>query len=401
MKKIVTAAVLLLSVVLSDGQIINPNGKSLEFVNSDQTLQVKMGFRFQNLLTVEESTGQFFSDPTVNALVRRARLKFDGYLLDTNFTFKFEMGMSNRDIGARNDFEQVNSSSRLILDAVAKYKVLPGMELWFGQTKLPGNRERVVSSNDLQFVDRSLLNSAFNIDRDMGFQVRYQRRMNSGIIYGLIGSVSMGEGRNITIGNQGGLDYTGRIELLPLGAFAKKGDYFESDLSREKNHKLALGATFDYNDNASRQRGQLGKYTMDTSGNVYYTDLRTLFFDIHYKYRGISVLFEYADKISTKGMKPGENQMLVDPATRFLTGNAGNIQVGYLFANNTEIATRFTMTRPDNDQSAVSETNEYTLGFSKFLIGHKLKIQTDMSLTDRFDLADPVLRYRFQVEFGF
>ena len=31
-------------------------------------------------------------------------------------------------------------------------------ELWAGQTKLPGNVERVISSGDLQLVDRSLLN---------------------------------------------------------------------------------------------------------------------------------------------------------------------------------------------------------------------------------------------------
>ena len=46
-------------------------------------------------------------------------------------------------------------------------------ELWVGQTKLPGNRERVISSANLQQVDRSLLNSRFNIDRDFGFQLRH------------------------------------------------------------------------------------------------------------------------------------------------------------------------------------------------------------------------------------
>ena len=46
-------------------------------------------------------------------------------------------------------------------------------EIWFGQGKLPGNRERVISSGNLQQVDRSLLNSLFTIDRDFGFQLRH------------------------------------------------------------------------------------------------------------------------------------------------------------------------------------------------------------------------------------
>jgi hypothetical protein len=38
----------------------------------------------------------------------------------------------------------------------------------FGQTKLPGNNQRVVSSGSLEFTDRTINNSRFNIDRDFG-----------------------------------------------------------------------------------------------------------------------------------------------------------------------------------------------------------------------------------------
>ena len=39
-----------------------------------------------------------------------------------------------------------------------KWNFYKNFELWFGQAKLPGNRERVVSSGNLQLVDRSILN---------------------------------------------------------------------------------------------------------------------------------------------------------------------------------------------------------------------------------------------------
>jgi hypothetical protein len=41
----------------------------------------------------------------------------------------------------------------------------------FGQTKLPGNNQRVVSSGSLEFTDRTINNSRFNIDRDFGLLI--------------------------------------------------------------------------------------------------------------------------------------------------------------------------------------------------------------------------------------
>ena len=76
--------------------------------------------------------------------------------------------------------------------------------LWAGQTKLAGNRERVVSSGDLQMVDRSLLNSRFNIDRDIGLQLRHHFNLTDTFIVKEVFSISQGEGRNVTTGNLGG-----------------------------------------------------------------------------------------------------------------------------------------------------------------------------------------------------
>ncbi len=78
-------------------------------------------------------------------------------------------------------------------------------ELWAGQTKLPGNVERVVSSANLQFIDRSILNSRFNIDRDLGFQIRHKSAWGNNFITKEKFALSQGEGRNVTKGNQGGL----------------------------------------------------------------------------------------------------------------------------------------------------------------------------------------------------
>ena len=67
-----------------------------------------------------------------------------------------------------------------LLQSLTEQQTLYWMLMWtgifwksfsikFGQGKLPGNRERVISSGNLQLVDRSRLNSRYNIDRDVGF----------------------------------------------------------------------------------------------------------------------------------------------------------------------------------------------------------------------------------------
>src|SRR5690606_20106056 len=104
-------------------------------------------------------------------LIRRARLKFDGFAYSPKLRYKIELGLSNQDIAGASEF--TGDAPRIIYDAVIMWRFYQNFELWAGQTKLPGNRERVISSANLQLIDRSLLNSTFNIDRDIGFQLRH------------------------------------------------------------------------------------------------------------------------------------------------------------------------------------------------------------------------------------
>jgi hypothetical protein len=50
------------------------------------------------------------------------------------------------------------------------------LDNYFGQTKLPGNNQRVVSSGSLEFTDRTINNSRFNIDRDFGLFLDYSHQ---------------------------------------------------------------------------------------------------------------------------------------------------------------------------------------------------------------------------------
>lgn len=391
-------------VSIAQERVSNKFGKGfINVVSKDSSWSMKLGARIQSLYVgewnVNDTAG--FGVGVSNFMIRRARLKFDGFAFSPKLQYKIELGLSNKDLGKVNS--RNNFAPRMILDAVIKWNFYKNFTLWAGQTKLAGNRERVVSSANLQFVDRSKLNSYFNIDRDMGFQLRHHWTLGKQFVIREIASVSQGEGRNLVQDNFGGYQYTGRIEFLPMGKFAGKGDYVNCDLKREKKPKLSIGVTYDFNDRAVKTRSNMGSYMSydtDNDGDVdgyFNSDITTFFADLMFKYRGFSLMAEYSFRDADKVDHEIVNDDLSITTQSVQTGSGVNVQMGYLFKNNWEIAGRFTQIVP----SASAQYEQYTLGLSKFVVGHKLKVQTDVSyLTTNHD-PDSELMYRLQFELHF
>lgn len=351
-------------------------GKGISLAAADSSFTMKFTTRIQNRMDTDFKDNEE-GEWSNKAYLRRARLKFGGFAFDPTLVYKME-------------FDVVNGE---VLDAVVKWNFVENFHLWFGQTKLAGNRERVISSQKLQFVDRSLLNKRYNIDRDKGIQLRHSITIGDILIREVV-SASMGEGKNVkdaSIGN----NYTGRLEILPFGQFTGKGDYFSSDLKREKSPKLSLGATYDFNHNAVRSGGQLGDFMEENR------DLKTIFADMMFKFRGISVMAEYADK-RTATSDPMSTIKQDDGSFKdksFYTGTGLNVQAGYLFHSNWEIAARYTQINPEV-KTQNNDHKQYTLGISKYIVGHSLKVQTDYSLLEEEGLPD-AYQNRFQVELSF
>lgn len=376
-------------------------GKGLEIMAPDSSGKMKFNIRFQSLLNTQRSLDGGESWET-SFLIRRARMKFSGWALDPKLSYKIELALSNRDLGSKHDFGETNEAPKIILDAVLKWKAIKNWTVWMGQTKLPGNRERVISSGSLQMVDRSLVNSVFNIDREMGFQLHGKYNVGSGVVKPIL-SWSLGEGRNITQTNIGGFHYVARMEWLPMGEFASKGDYVGADLKREETPKLALGGAYSLNKGASRQK-QSGRFLRDVEGNYLENDLQTVFGDMMFKYKGFSLMGEYAWKrMGDKEVRDQEDMrlnILDAEGSSYYTGNGYNIQTGYLLAKDYEVSARYTNVVP-NSEASFKGLKEYTVGLSKYFVGHSLKVQTDVSLLDEANATSNDLRYRFQVEFQF
>ncbi|MFB9055270.1 porin [Mariniflexile ostreae] len=376
-------------------------GKGLfNLVGQDSSWTMKVGLRMQLLgaSTWEDGAGN-----ETSFLVRRARLKFDGYALSPKLEYKIELGLSNRDLSGASEF--TSDAPRYILDAQLKWNFYKNFEVWFGQGKLPGNRERIISSANLQQVDRSLLNSRFTLDRDFGFQLRHHFNLGNAFIVKEIFSLAQGEGRNVTTGNLGGHQYTGRIELLPFGDFSNDGDYVGSDLKRELTPKLAFAISYDHNSNAVKTRSNQGDYMSIDSGNGFFkTNINTLFLDAMFKYNGFSLMAEYADREAKDPFaKNSDGTFLLDDHGKNVTvqvGKALNIQSGYLFKNNIEVSGRYTHIALNKHITGKNPENQYTLGVSKYIVGHKLKVQTDLSHLEVSNGNNQIM-YRLQFELHF
>jgi len=370
---------ILFSVFSGYGQEISDTkfGKGLiNFTAKDSSFSVKFAPRMQVRYMINwDHNGENYGSGEQNFLVRRARLKFDGYAYSTKLKYKIELGLSNRDISGANQFNR--NTPRYILDAVIMWNFYENFELWAGQTKLPGNVERVVSSANLQLIDRSLLNSNFNIDRDLGIQLRHHANLGGDFMIREKIAISQGEGRNVTEGNLGGLQYTGRLEFLPFGTFASKGDYSQGDLKREASPKLMAGITYDFNQDAVKTRSNLGSYMFRADGSLYMTDITTLFVDAMFKYDGFAFMGEYAMRDAADPVAL-ETDGLTPTGDIVRTGSALNAQASYLFSNNVEVTGRFT-TLDFDDITGRDPQEQYTLGISKYVVGHKLKIQADVS----------------------
>jgi phosphate-selective porin OprO/OprP len=401
--KLIVIAILLSTFTTLNAQVTDAPkfGKGLfNLVGQDSTWTMKVGLRFQFNATALMQDGE---SPETSFLIRRSRLKFDGFAVTPKLKYKIELGLSNRDMSGASVF--TGNTPRYVMDAVLKYNFYENFELWVGQTKLPGNRERVISSANMQQVDRSILNARFNIDRDIGFQLRHHFTISDHFVVKEIFALSQGEGRNVVTGNLGGHQYTGRIELLPMGNFTGKGDYFGSDLKREQTPKLAIGVSYDHNNNAVRNRSNQGSYMFidgtdddGPKGRFHETNINTLFIDAMFKYKGFSLMAEYADRDAKAPI--AKNSDGTETGDVVQVGTGLNIQSGYLFKNNWEISGRYSTVELDKKITGVNQENQYTLGLSKFIVGHSLKVQTDVSLIDVANLGEQVL-YRLQFDIHF
>jgi phosphate-selective porin OprO/OprP len=126
----------------------------------------------------------------------------------------------------------------------------------------------------------------------------------------------------------------------------------------------------------------------------YETDIKTMFVDAILKYKGFSFMGEYSNR--NAGDPIAKNSDGTETGDVILEGYGVNLQSGYLFKKNWEVTGRFSTI----DLNNTDISNQYTLGASKYIRGHKLKVQSDVSYITLDGIGDEI-RFRLQLDIHF
>lgn len=364
-------------------------GKGLGITSPDSIYQLNIRFRMQNRVSYIDAEDEI---EAYDAQIRRLRLRFDGYVGNPKFLYAIQLSFAPGDVGPLEDQGNIN----IIRDAVVFYRPNKNWSIAFGQTKLPGNRQRVNSSGALQFTDRSINNARFNIDRDFGFQVYYLNENKDKFAYNIKSAITTGDGRNVTEDPDNGFALTGKLELFPLGSFTKDGTNFEGDIVREKTPKVLISGAFSNNHKARQTQGQLGSDLYEKK------NMQSVLLDGMVKYNGWAFMTAYMNRMSDDPFAYNP-----DDLTQFnyvYVGEGFDYQLSYLFLNNFEVIGRYSLQTVAEDIKAYTpDSKQYSIGVTKYLWEHAFKLQTEFSF-DQLTFANGNIRNawfaRFQVEIG-
>src|SRR6476620_10614765 len=109
--------------------------KGIGLTTPDSLFQLNIRFRMQNRITYlknEDENGGY------DGQVRRLRLRFDGFVVNPKILFALQLSFAPGDVGITKEGENLN----VIRDAVVYYRPNKHWSLAFGQTKLPGARQK-------------------------------------------------------------------------------------------------------------------------------------------------------------------------------------------------------------------------------------------------------------------
>jgi hypothetical protein len=363
--------------------------KGISFTK-DSLYSLNLRFRLQNRIGFRTESGEDLSFEQMDFRVRRLRVRLDGFVINPRIQYYIQLGFSKSDMDL--DGGEV---AQPIQDAILYYHFSPNFYVGMGQAKLPGNRERVISSGNLQFADRSIANSFFTLDRDFGVFAYYMLPTEGKAVFQFKGAITAGEGRNPSVGDQG-LSYTGRIEILPFGKFTNGGDYSEGDLELEPRPKLSLGASYNFNESGARARGQLGPELYQKR------DQRVFIADMMLKYRGWALLGEYFSRNAFNPItyNPFGSRQAV------WVGRGQNLQLSKLISKQGELAIRYAQVTPKQSiRNLEVQREETTMGYTHYVGGHRVKLQGNFGYSwanNQFLLTQTANYWfgLFQVEFG-
>jgi phosphate-selective porin len=343
--------------------------------NFQTNLQWRAQFRYSNPFGSDpRQLDDFAAEQSSSFEPRRLRMKIGGHGFQPWIKYYFEVDLQPaRDV----DADAISSAARVIDWRIDLAKWDWG-SIRLGQWKIDLNRERVDSSGRQQFVERSIVNRVFTIDRQVGLQFRGRLFKGTPADLRYYAGVFNGEGRSVRNTSDDHL-YMGRLQWNFLG---RDLSWRQTDVEfTEKPTGSFAVAGFTNTGPCTRWSssgcGNLDGFESPISAADDQFKIEQAVQEFAFKYRGLSIQQEYHRKFITDRVAGTKSD---------LTG--AYLQAGYFFHNlldfipaPLEFAARYAyIEEPNETERAVyNERNEYTLGANWFFSGHNNKLTLDFS----------------------
>lgn len=369
--------------------------------NWETNLQWRGQFRYSNPTGADPRQLEDFEEEGTSSFEpRRLRMKIGGHGFKPWMKYYFEVDLQPaRDV----DADPISSGARVIdwrVD-IAKWDKL-GVRL--GQWKVDLNRERVDSSGRQQFVERSIVNRIFTIDRQVGIQARGRLFEGTPADLRYYAGVFNGEGRGVRNDDDSHLTM-GRLQWNFLG---RDVPWRQTDVDFTEKPAGSLALAGYTNTGRCTRWSSSGCGNLDGFARPFQAEDDQFRIDqwvqeFAFKYRGLSIQQEYHRKNIDDRVLGIKNE---------LTGFYA--QAGYFFHNMfpswpapLELAARYAYVEEPNetDRLIYNEREEFTLGANWFFNGHNNKLTLDLSRLTLDDglvgISDDKNRVRVQWDVSF
>jgi hypothetical protein len=336
-------------------------GEGIGVESADGSFGLGLRARIQTRATFVETDND--TDATADMQIRRLRVSLEGHAFKRLVTYKIQLA------GASLDLDPV--APLIVRDAYANFALSRDLEVRAGQMKIPYGRQRVVSSGNLQMVDRSIVTSELNLDRDVGVQLLSNDLGGWGQRIGYALGVFGGDGRGRVSGGYG-LLYAARIEGRLLGG-AQAVELDEPDFARSPRPRLAIAASAALNHKTDRRRSTIDS-VFTTGPWASYAHVGA---DWTFKWHGLSMTGEcfWRRALEERNTAIVQGKSVTDVARQ---GFGGFYQAGYFLTEHFEPSFRIGAIHPLGPRGSGS-TPERELGvaLSYYFARHALKLQAD------------------------
>ncbi|MCA9482147.1 MAG: porin [Nitrospina sp.] len=388
--------------------------KGFRLETGNGLFQTNLAWRAQMRFTgLEEGDprrmGDFGPDDDVHTFeTRRVRMKIGGHGYKPWIKYYFEVDLQPMADCCGGD--QSRDSRTRVIDWRIDVQPWEWFGIRVGQWKINYNRERVDSSGKQQFVERSIVNRQFTIDRQIG--VMAQGHLFKGTLADMryYAGVFNGEGKGVYNPDDNFM-YMGRIQWNFLGRDLK---WKQSDVSRHKKPTGSLAFAAAQNNGvctrwSSSGCGNLDEFTDEGAAAPEQFNIRQYVQEFAFKWNGLSIQEEYHWK---RVHDTGQQYI------RYMEG--AYAQVGYFFNElvsfvppQLEVAFRYAFVdEPDTNFDPYGNTphyqnhrNEFTGAINWFVADHNNKITVDASLltldNNRTGFEDEEARVRVQWDITF